>query len=119
MTRLEGHFPLEPDAVKSLLYPFAFGGFGTGLEAKAVVSGFQDVAAVRQPVEEGGGHLGVAEDAGPFGEAEVGGDGDAGSFVQLAEQMEQQGPARAAERQVGQLVEDDEVGADQAFGDLA
>jgi hypothetical protein len=48
---------------------------------------------VRQPVEQGGGHLGVAEDAGPFGEAEIGGDGDAGPFVKLAEQVEQQGPA--------------------------
>ena len=66
MTRLEGHFPLEPDGVKSLLCPFTFAGFGTGLEAEAVVSGFQDVAVVRQPVEQRGGHLGVTEDIGPF-----------------------------------------------------
>jgi hypothetical protein len=61
--------------------------------AGAVVSGFQDVAAVRQSVEEGCGHFGVAEDAGPFGAAEVGGNGDAGSFVELAEQVDQQGAA--------------------------
>ena len=93
MTRLEGHFPLGQDGVKSLLCPFPFGGFGAGLEAEAVVSGFQDVAVVRQPIEQGGGHLGVAEDIGPFGEAEIGGDDDAGSFVKLAEQVEQQGAA--------------------------
>ena len=33
--------------------------------------------------------------------------------------MEQQGAARGAERQISKFVEDDEVGADQAFGDLA
>lgn len=44
------------------------------LEAEAVVSGFEDVAVVGEPVEQRGGHLCVAEDAGPFTEAEVGGD---------------------------------------------
>ncbi len=33
--------------------------------------------------------------------------------------MEQQGAARGAERQISKFVEGDEVGADQAFGDLA
>ena len=119
MTRLEGVSPSSRVGVKSLLCPFAFGGFGAGLEAEAVVSGFQDVAVVRQPVEQRGRHLGVTEDIGPFGEAEIGGDGDAGPLVELAEQVEQQGSARGAERQVAELVEDDEVAAHQAFGDLA
>ena len=43
-----------------------------------------------EAVEERGGHLGIAEDGSPFAEAEVGGDHDAGAFVQFAEQMEQQ-----------------------------
>jgi hypothetical protein len=76
------------------------------------------VAAVGEAVEQGGGHLGIAEDRGPFAEAEVGGDDDAGALVELAEQMEEQRPARGAERQVAQLVEDHEVEAGQAFGDL-
>lgn len=46
-----------------------------------------------QAVELGGGHLGVAKDAGPFAEAQVGGDDDAGALVGLAEQMEEQCPA--------------------------
>ena len=34
--------------------------------------------------------FGITEHRGPFAEAEVGGDHDAGAFVQFAEQMEQQ-----------------------------
>jgi len=60
------------------------------LEAEAIVSGFQDVAVVGEPVEQRGGHLCVAEHAGPFTEAEVGGDDDAGALVQSAQQMEEQ-----------------------------
>lgn len=41
-------------------------------EAETVVSGFEDVAVMRQPVEQRRRHLGIAEDAGPFAEAEVG-----------------------------------------------
>ena len=44
-------------------------------------------------VEQGRGHLGIAKDGGPFAEAEVGGDHDAGALVKFAEQMEQQGAA--------------------------
>lgn len=38
-------------------------------------------------------HLGIAKDRGPFAEAEVSGDDDAGAFVERAQQMEQQRPA--------------------------
>jgi hypothetical protein len=41
-------------------------------EAPAFVSGFDDLAAVRKPVEQRGCHLGIAEDAGPFAEGQVG-----------------------------------------------
>ena len=40
-------------------------------EALAVVAGFDDVAVVGQSVEQRGGHLGVAEHAGPFAEGEM------------------------------------------------
>lgn len=63
------------------------------LEAEAVVSGFEDVAVVGKPVEQRGGHLGVAEHAGPFTEAEVGGDNDTGALVEFAQQMEEQSSA--------------------------
>ena len=42
-----------------------------------------------EPIEQRGCHLGIAEHAGPFAEAEVGGDDDAGALVELAEQMEE------------------------------
>ena len=43
---------------------------------------------VCQAIEQGGGHLGIAERFGPFAKAEVGGDDDAGALVEFAEQME-------------------------------
>jgi len=45
---------------------------------------------VREPIQQRGGHLCVAEDLGPFREAEVGGDDHAGAFVELAQEVEQQ-----------------------------
>ena len=42
-----------------------------------------------KPIEQRGCHLGIAEHAGPFAEAEVGRDNDAGALVKLAEQMEE------------------------------
>jgi hypothetical protein len=43
-----------------------------------------------KPVEQYGGDLGVSEDRGPFAEAEVRGDDDAGALIEFAEQMEKQ-----------------------------
>ena len=49
-----------------------------------------------QTVEQSGGHFGVAEDGGPFAEAEVCGDDDAGALVELAQPF---GSARYADKQ--------------------
>lgn len=74
-----------------LLFLFAA---GSGcLEAEAVIAGFEDVAVMGQSVEQCSGHLGIAEHAGPFAEAEVRRDDDAGSLVEFAQQMEEQRPA--------------------------
>jgi hypothetical protein len=43
-------------------------------KSPAVVARLDDVATVSQAVEQCGGHLGVAEHAGPFTEGEIGGD---------------------------------------------
>ena len=40
------------------------------------VAGLDDLAVMGEPVEECRGHLGVAEDARPFAEGEIGGDDD-------------------------------------------
>ncbi len=44
---------------------------------------------MREPVEKGRCHLCIAEDLGPFGEAEVGGDDHAGALLELAQEVEQ------------------------------
>src|SRR5271154_5011184 len=99
---------------------FGFGSFRRAvLETEAVVSGFENVAAVGETVEQRGRHLGVAEHGGPLAEAEISGDDDAGALVELAQQMEEQGPAGGAERQIAKLVEDDEIGVGEPGGDLA
>src|SRR6202042_2390667 len=102
---------------------FALCGFGVFrravLEAEAVVSGFEDVAAVGETIEQSGRHLRVAEHGCPLAEAEIGRDDDAGAFVELAQQMEEQSAARGAERQVTKLVEDDEIGVGEPRRDLA
>ncbi len=69
-----------------------------------------------QAVEERGGHLGVAEDGGPFAEGEVGGDDDRGAFVEAADQVEEQLSARLCEGQVAEFIEDDEVESGQVVG---
>ena len=71
---------------------------------------FDDVAAVGEAIEKRRRHLGVAAHRGLLGEAEFYRDDDAGAFGELAEQMEEQGSAGGAERQVAKLVEDDEIG---------
>jgi hypothetical protein len=40
-------------------------------EAPAVVAGLDDVAVVGEPVEHGGGHLGIAEHARPLAERQL------------------------------------------------
>jgi hypothetical protein len=62
----------------------------TVFEPEAVIAGFEDVAVMGEAIEQSRGHLGVAEDRGPLAEAQVGGDDDAGAFVEFAQQVEQQ-----------------------------
>lgn len=58
---------------------------------------------VREPAEQRRRHLCVAKHTGPFDEAQIGGDG-AGSFVKLAQQVEQQRTACLTERQVVEFI---------------
>ena len=43
------------------------------LVAVAFVTGFYDIAMVRQAVKQGGGHFGIAKHLRPFSKAQVGG----------------------------------------------
>ena len=80
--------------------PGQAGGSAAVLEAPAVVAGLDDVAMVGEPVEQGGRHLGVAEDARPVGKGKVGGDDNRGSLVKPADQVEQELAAALREWQV-------------------
>ena len=64
---------------------------------------------MRNPVEKRGCHLGVPEDRDPFAELQVGGDDNAGLFIELADEMEERCPAGFWEWNVSQLINDDAV----------
>src|SRR3546814_16384470 len=78
-------------------------------EAPAIVARLDDIAVVGDAVEQRRGHLGIAEDGGPLAEREVRGDDDAGALIKLADEVEQQLPSRACERQISKLVGPDQV----------
>ena len=86
------------------------------LEAPAFVAGLDDVAVMREAVQESGGHLRVAENAWPFAESEIGGDDDRGAFVETADHVEQELSAGLREGEIAKLVEDDEVEAREIVG---
>ena len=79
------------------------------LEAPAVIAGLDDVAMVSEPVEHGRRHLGIAEHGRPLAERQVGGADDRGTLVKLADEVEQQLATGAGERQIAELIEDDEI----------
>jgi len=73
---------------------------------------------VCQAIEQGGRHFGVEEDRRPFAEAEICHDHDACALMEFAQEMEEHRAAGGAERQVAEFVEDHEIKAGEAFGDL-
>ena len=85
-------------------------------EAPAFVAGFDDLAMMGQPVEKRGSHFGVAKDARPFGEGQVGGDDDRSALVEAADQMEEQLAAGLGEGQIAKFVQDHEVEAGEEVG---
>lgn len=71
------------------------------------------MAVVCEAVQQCRRHLRVAKHRRPFLEAQVGRDDHAGSFIELAEQVEQQRPAGLAEGQVTQFIQDHQIGMHQ------
>ena len=71
---------------------------------------------MREPVEQCSGHLCIAEDTGPFTEGQVGCDDDRGTFVKLADQVEQELAAGLGEWEIAQFIEDQEVEAGDEVG---
>ena len=78
-------------------------------EALEVVTSLDNVAVVGNAVEQGGRHLGIAEDLDLLGEGEMGGDDQAGTLVELADEVEEERTAGLRKRQVTELIEDDGI----------
>ena len=76
------------------------------------------MAVMSEAIEQCGRHFHIAEDAGSFAEAQVCGDEHAGAFVKFAEQVEEQSAAGCAEREIAELVQDDEITTNQPLGNL-
>ena len=69
-----------------------------------------------EPVEKRRRHLGVAENARPFTESEIGRDEDRSAFIESADQVEEELAADLGKGQIAEFVEDDEVKAREIFG---
>ena len=76
---------------------------GAVLEAPGPVAGLDDLAVMGEAIEQGGGHLCVAEQGGPFSADEVGGDEDRGALVEAADQVEEELAAGLWEGQIAPL----------------
>jgi hypothetical protein len=73
---------------------------------------------MRQAIQQCRRHLRITKDAGPFTEGQVRRDHHASVLIELGQQVEQQGPAGLAERQIAQLVQNHQVHAHQGKGQL-
>ena len=86
-------------------------------EAPGLVAGVDDVRSVGEPVDDGFGEPRVGEHLGPFAEREVGGDDQAAAFVAFGEDLEDELGGAVGQRQIAQLVADDQLGAGVAADD--
>ena len=68
-----------------------------------------DVRVVDEAIDEGGGDHRVAEDLAPGFEAAVGGDDDRAAFVAACDEREEEVRGLTFERQVADLVDDDQA----------
>ena len=81
---------------------------GTAAHAVAVAPDVDHVAAVEQPVEERGGHDLVVQDLSPLLKALVRGHHRRGVLVASVDELEEQAGAAAGDREVTDLVDDQE-----------
>jgi len=89
----------------------------SAFEPPAIVAGLDDVAVMGQPVEQRGGHLGVAEHARPFAEGEIGGYDDGGALIEPADEVEEKLATGLGERQIAEFIQHDEVHPGQMLGE--
>ena len=88
-------------------------------EAERFIARLHDMAVMRQSIQQRCRHLGIAKDARPFGEGQVRRNHHARMLIELREQMEEQGAAGLTERQIAQLIKDNEIHAHQRQGEPA
>ena len=72
-----------------------------------------------QAVEQRGRHFGIAEDGRPLAEGEVCSDDDRGTLIESADKVEEELAAGLGERQISELIENDEVQACHLIGETA
>ena len=88
-------------------------------EAVAGALDLDDDGVVEQAVEQRGGDDGIAEDLAPFGEAAVGGQDHGALLVAGVDELEEQIAAAGDDRQVADLVDDQQRGAAEEADRLA
>lgn len=71
---------------------------------------------MREPIPQCSGYRGIPEHGGPLRKRQIGSDQNTGVFVELGQQMKQQGTAGLAEWQVTQFIQNDQIRAHQAHG---
>ena len=72
-----------------------------------------DNGVMQQAVEQGGDNDRIAEHFGPFGEGSIGGQDHGGFLVACADQLEEQVGAFFGQRQVADLIDDEQSGSAQ------
>src|ERR1700693_1526321 len=115
LARLDDGFGVRRSSSSEISPLRAWGFRRAVLETEAVVSGFENVAAVGDGRAARSSSL-RRRARQPLAEAEISRDDDAGALVELAQQMGEQGPARGTEWQVAKLIE---IGVDEPRRDLA
>ena len=92
-----------------------------GMLAEPIARPFDldDDGVVKQTIEKRGGDDGIAEDLAPFGEAPVGSEDHGTPLVAGVDELEEQIPAAWNDRQVSDLIDDQERGATEEADTLA
>jgi hypothetical protein len=84
-------------------------------ESPTLISSLNDVAKMREAMQHDGRHLGVGEDLWPIREGKIGGDDHRHILVKFRDQMEEELGTGIAEGQVAELVDHDQIMAQQGF----
>jgi len=72
-----------------------------------------------ETIEESGGHLGIAKDARPFTEGEIGADDYRSALIEAADEMEKKLAASLSEGQIAEFIKDDKIETCQVIGETA